>query len=179
MLFRSGDAVVTFDAKWGANTKALQQYDVITDPAEYYEKHYDAVYNFYRDARGMDANSAWQAANAGLFGEQAGGGVGYNIWTYPEGQMLIGQNGKLNPNATLGRIVNYGGEEFLITPDDWEDVGVRTGVRQEYNVSIAGSTDKSNTYISLGYLKNEGTTDRKSTRLNSSHNVASRMPSSA
>ena len=155
---KSGDAVVTFDAKWGANTKALRQYDVITDPAEYYEKHYDAVYNFYRDARGMDANSAWQAANAGLFGEQAGGGVGYNIWTYPEGQMLIGQNGKLNPNATLGRIVNYGGEEFLITPDDWEDVGVRTGVRQEYNVSIAGSTDKSNTYISLGYLKNEGTT---------------------
>ena len=152
---KSGDAVVTFDAKYGWNSKALQQYDIITSPAAYYEKHYDAVYNYYID-KGMDANSAWQAANAGLFGEQAGGGVGYNIWSYPEGQMLIGQNGKLNPNATIGRIEG----DYLIKPDDWEDVGIRTGNRQEYNVSIAGSTDKSNTYISLGYLKNEGITEK-------------------
>ena len=152
---KSGDAVVTFDAKYGWNTKALRQYDIISDPAAYYEKHYDAVYNYYID-KGMDANSAWQAANAGLFGEQAGGGVGYNIWSYPEGQMLIGQNGKLNPNATIGRIEG----DYLIKPDDWEDVGIRTGNRQEYNVSIAGSTDKSNTYISLGYLKNEGITEK-------------------
>jgi TonB-linked SusC/RagA family outer membrane protein len=152
---KTGDAVVTFDAKYGWNSKALQQYDIITSPAAYYEKHYDAVYNYYID-KGMDANSAWQAANAGLFGEQAGGGVGYNIWSYPEGQMLIGQNGKLNPNATIGRIEG----DYLIKPDDWEDVGIRTGNRQEYNVSVAGSTDKSNTYISLGYLKNEGITDK-------------------
>lgn len=152
---KTGDAVVTFDAKYGWNSKALQQYDIITSPAAYYEKHYDAVYNYYID-KGMDANSAWQAANAGLFGEQAGGGVGYNIWSYPEGQMLIGQNGKLNPNATIGRIEG----DYLIKPDDWEDVGIRTGNRQEYNVSIAGSTDKSNTYISLGYLKNEGITEK-------------------
>ena len=152
---KSGDAVVSFDAKFGWNTKALQQYDIITSPAAYYEKHYDAVYNYYLN-QGMDANSAWQAANAGLFGEQAGGGLGYNIWTYPEGQMLIGQNGKLNPNATLGRVEG----DYLIKPDDWEDVGIRTGHRQEYNVSIAGSTDKSNTYISLGYLKNQGITEK-------------------
>ena len=155
---KSGDAVVTFDAKYGWNSKALQQYDIITDPAAYYEKHYDAVYNYYRDPAGknMDANSAWQATNAGLFGEQAGGGLGYNIWSYPEGQMLIGRNGKLNPNATIGRVEG----DYLITPDDWEDVGIRTGNRQEYNVSIAGSTEKSNTYISLGYLKNQGITSK-------------------
>ena len=88
---RSSDAVVTFDAKYGWNSKALQQYDIITDPGAYYEKHYDAVYNYYRDPSGknMDAEAAWRAANAGLFGEQAGGGVGYNIWTYPESEMLI------------------------------------------------------------------------------------------
>ena len=152
---KSGDAIVTFDAKYGWNSKALQQYDIITSPAAYYEKHYDAVYNYYRD-NGMDAYQAWLAANAGLFGEQAGGGVGYNIWSYPEGQMLIGQNGRLNPNATIGRIEG----DYLITPDNWEDVGIRTGNRQEYNVSIAGSTDKSNTYISMGYLKNQGITEK-------------------
>ena len=154
---KSGDAVVTFDAKYGWNSKAIQQYDIITSPEAYYEQHYRAVNNYYLD-NGLDANAAWQAANAGMFSEQANGGVGYNIWTYPEGQMLIGRNGKLNPNATLGRLVNWRGQDYWVTPDDWEDVGVRTGNRQEYNVSIAGSTDKSNTFLSLGYLKNEGTT---------------------
>ena len=131
---KSGDAVVSFDAKFGWNSKALQQYDIIKDPAAYYEKHYDGVRNYYLD-KGMDANAAWQAANAGLFGEQAGGGVGYNIWTYPEGQMLIGQNGKLNPYAKLGRVEG----DYYIAPDNWEDVGIRTGHRQEYNVSVSGA----------------------------------------
>jgi len=151
---KSGDAVVSFDAKFGWNSKALQQYDIIKDPAAYYEKHYDGVRNYYLD-KGMDADAAWQAANAGLFGEQAGGGVGYNIWTYPEGQMLIGQNGKLNPYAKLGRVEG----DYYIAPDNWEDVGIRTGHRQEYNVSIAGSGEKSNTFLSLGYLKNQGITE--------------------
>ena len=38
-------------------------------------------------------------------------------------------------------------------------MGTRTGFRQEYNVSIVGATDKSNFYMSLGYLDNEGITD--------------------
>ena len=44
---QKGDAVVTFDAKWGANTRALQHYDVITDPGQYYEMHYGAMKNYY------------------------------------------------------------------------------------------------------------------------------------
>ena len=34
------DAKVTFDAKWGANTRALQHYDVFKTPQAYYETHY-------------------------------------------------------------------------------------------------------------------------------------------
>ncbi|MDO4160445.1 MAG: SusC/RagA family TonB-linked outer membrane protein [Prevotellaceae bacterium] len=74
-------------------------------------------------------------------------------------RIIIGQNGKLNPNATLGRIVNYNGEDYLVTPDDWEDVGTRTGKRQEYNVSVSAANDKSNFYASIGYLDNEGITN--------------------
>ena len=33
----STDAKIRFDAKWGSNTRLIPQYDVITDPAEYYE----------------------------------------------------------------------------------------------------------------------------------------------
>ena len=43
---KAGEATVTFDAKVGVNTKALQNYNVITDPAMYYETHYNALYNY-------------------------------------------------------------------------------------------------------------------------------------
>lgn len=154
------DAQITFDAKWGGNTMALQHYDVITDPAQHYEQHYEALKNFYMWDKGQSAEDAWRSANGIITGRPDQGGLGYDIWTYPEGQYLIGANGRLNPNATLGKVVNYRGQEYLITPDDWEEVGTRTGVRQEYNFSANASTDKSNFYASVGYLKNEGITSK-------------------
>lgn len=40
---KQSSAVINVDAKWGINTRALQNYDVITDPGEYYEAYYSAV----------------------------------------------------------------------------------------------------------------------------------------
>ena len=154
---QKGDAVVTFDAKWGANTRALQHYDVITDPGQYYEMHYGAMKNYYMNVMGMSDQAAWKEANKNLFGSN--GGLGYNVYTVPQGQYLIGQNGKLNPNATLGNVVSYRGEEYLLMPDDWENIGTRTGLRQEYNFSVSAANDKSSFYVSLGYLGNEGITE--------------------
>lgn len=154
---RKGDAVVTFDAKWGVNTKALQQYDIITSPAHYYEMHYNALQNRYI-SDGYSANAAWIKANENLCGASGNGGLGYNVYNVPEGQYLIGQNGKLNPNATLGRVVNYKGVDYLLTPDKWEDVGMRDGARQEYNASVSAANEKSSFYASIGYLQNEGIT---------------------
>ena len=63
--------------------------------------------------------------------------TGYQIYTVPAGQYLIGKNGKLNPQATLGYTdgVNY------FTPDDWEDETFKTTMRQEYNVGVSGGSD--------------------------------------
>ena len=152
----SGEAKVTFDAKWGANTRALQKYEVIDNPGMYYEMHYRAMNNYYKST-GMNDQAAWLEANKNLFGSN--GGLGYNVYTVPDGQFLIGQNGKLNPNATLGRVTNYKGRDYLLTPDDWEDVGMRTGLRQEYNFSVSAANEKSSFYVSLGYLGNEGITE--------------------
>ncbi|MDR3118902.1 MAG: SusC/RagA family TonB-linked outer membrane protein [Mediterranea sp.] len=153
-----GDAVVTFDAKYGFNTRALKQYNIITHPAQYYEMHYGALQSYYVNQK-MSGTEAWKKANSNLFGDQGNGGLGYNVYTIPDGQVLIGTNGKLNPNATLGRVVSYKGEEYLLTPDDWEDAGTRTGARKEYNLSISGAGDRSSFYASLGYLDNEGITE--------------------
>ena len=152
-----GEAKVTLDAKYGWNTRALKHYKTINSPEKYYELQYGAVNDYYLN-NGYSAVEAWQMANENLFGPAAQGGLGYNIWTYPEGQYLIGRDGKLNPNATLGRIVNNNGNDYWVTPDDWEDVGTRTGARQEYNLSVSASNEKTNFFSSLGYLNNEGIT---------------------
>jgi len=155
---KQGNAVINFDAKVGANTRALQHYDVIKSPAQYYEMQYAALTNYYK-ANGYNGVEAWSLANKNLCGDQGNGGLGYNCYSVPAGQVLIGQNGKLNPNAKLGNVVNYNGEDYLITPDDWEDAGTRTGLRQEYNFSASASSDRGNFYASLGYLSNQGITE--------------------
>ena len=153
-----GEAKVTLDAKYGWNSRALQHYKTINSPEKYYEMQYGAVRDYYQN-NGYNATEAWQKANENLFGPAAQGGLGYNIWTYPQGQYLIGRDGKMNPNATLGRLVTNNGNQYLVTPDDWEDVGTRVGARQEYNVSVSASNEKTNFFASLGYLNNKGITE--------------------
>ena len=79
--------------------------------------------------------------------------MGYPVYTVPNGEGYIGVDGKLNPNAKLGRV--YG--DYYITPDDWEKELLDNGnLRQEYNVNISGSTEKMNYYMSAGYLDDSG-----------------------
>ena len=125
---------------------------MIKSPELYYETHYKALYNYH--AANGSANP-YEAAASSLTGN-ATGGLGYNVYSVPEGQYLIGRNGKLNPNATLGNIVKYNGEEYLLMPDDWMDEAYDNSFRQEYNVNIAGANERSNFYASLGYLDNTG-----------------------
>ena len=148
------DAVVTVDAKWGVNSRATKDYDYITDPGQYYETHYRSLYSKLIND-GLTASDAMVQANTQLV-SAGDGGLGYNIFTVPSGQYLIGSNGKLNPAATLGRMVNYNGQDYWITPDDWNDEAYKSSFRQEYNVSISGATDRSNFFASFGYLNNKG-----------------------
>lgn len=154
---KQGEAKVTLDAKWGANTRATQEYNTISSPAQYYEMYYGALKGYFMNSLGQSESVAHSNANTAMVGNGSYG-LGYNVYTVPEGQFLIGTNGKLNPNATLGRIANYGGTDYFLTPDDWMDEAYKTSLRQEYNLSINGGTDRSSFYASLSYLDNEGIT---------------------
>ena len=152
-------ATITFDAKWGSNSRATEDYDRITNPAQYYETYYKALYNYNVRDKGMSAYEAHVTANntIGLTGDK--GGLGYVAYTVPDEQYLIGTNGRMNPNAMLGNRIYYGGKFYTITPDDWVDEAFRNGLRQEYNLNVTGGNDKLSFYASLGYLKNEGVVD--------------------
>ena len=154
-----GEAKINVDAKWGINTKALESYDYITDPGLYYQTHYNALYNYYCYEQGMSPEEANIKAATNLTGPATDGGLGYLTFTVPEGQRLIGTNGKLNPYATPGRIVNYKGEKYLLQPDDWMKEAYKTSLRQEYNVSVAGTTGNAQIFASFGYLNNKGIID--------------------
>ena len=154
---KAGDARVNFDAKWGVNMAARQLYEYTKDPGQYYEMHYSALKNYYMDA-GKDEATAHTMANEAMV-SSGEGGLGYNVFTVPAGQSLIGTNGKLNPNATLGRVIENKGQKYTLRPDDWYDELYNPSFRQEYNLSIAAASEKSNFFASFGYLNNNGITD--------------------
>ena len=92
------EAKVTVDMKWGSNSRAVQDYDTFTDPGSYYEAYYGMLYNYYFYGSGLSATAANQRANSAMLSQ-----LGYNVYTVPDNQQLIGLDGKLNPKATLGR----------------------------------------------------------------------------
>lgn len=146
---KEGNAVVTVDAKWGANAREITGYDVIKSPALYTEMAYQAIRNGYLYHQGLDAATAHQYANRDMY---SAFGAGYQIWNVPAGQQMIGTNGKLNPAATLG----YSNGTNYFIPDDWSKETFRHGLRQEYNVTISGGSERFKFYGSFGYLGDEG-----------------------
>ena len=144
-------AQITVDAKWGANSRSVQDYETITDPGQYYEAIYSQYYNYYFYSQGQNLDQANVNANSMMLKHLA-----YNIFTVPEGEQLIGTNGKLNPNARLGRSYEANGETYYLTSDNWRDQAYSTALRQEYNVTINGAMDKGSYYASMGYLDEDG-----------------------
>ena len=144
---KSGDAKVTFDARWGANSRQVTNYDVIESPEQYMELMYQALYNgaFYNQS--MTAAAAHVYANEKLVPS-----LGYQVFTVPDGEYLIGIDGKMNPNARRG----YSDGQYYYTPDNWADGTFRNGLRQEYNLSVSGGNDRLNYFVSGSFLGDEG-----------------------
>lgn len=146
----STPAKIRFDAKWGSNSRLIPQYDIISDPAQYYETHYRMMYNSQIYA-GKTPEEAYAYADANLF-DQNNGGLGYQVFTVPAGERFIGKDFRLNPKATLG----YSDGEYFYIPDDWYGDTFHSSFRQEYNLSVSGGRDRLSYYGSVGYLNDGG-----------------------
>lgn len=143
------DAQIKIDAKWGTNQRGVPNYSVMTDPGMYYETFYQALYNQY---------GSHDLANKNLL-DATNGGLGYQVYSIPAGERLIGTNGKLNPNATPGFITTNSktGKQYTLLADDWYDELFKSNnLRQEYNLSVSGSTDKLTYFASGSYLDDSG-----------------------
>ena len=145
-------AQINLDIKMGSNSRAVQDYETINDPGKYYETIYGQYYDYYYYNQGQNVETANANANKTMLNHLA-----YNIYTLPEGQNLIGLDGKLNPLATLGRSYKAdNGETYYLINDNWRDAAYSNALRQEYNVSVNGAMDKGSFYASLSYLDEDG-----------------------
>jgi len=136
---KKGRFSVTFDTKFGVNSRAVKEYDIITDPGEYYEIFYDrlvtdGIYN------GMTMGDAKTNASNTMISDW----LVYNNYNVADNQIIDPATGKINSNAKL------------LYHDDWNKNLFKDRTRQEYNVNIANSSDKNDTYFSFGYLNDEG-----------------------
>ncbi len=139
---RKDHASITFDAKWGSNSRMLPDYEYINHPAGYYEMWYKGLYNYAIDKRQSSPLEAYRFANENITSDNSFG-LGYNVYNVPTNEYLIGKNGKLNPNATLGNVITApNGTKYMLYPDNWIDAIYKNSMRQEYNLSENCSTDK-------------------------------------
>ena len=146
----AGKGRINFDAKWGVNSRAIKNYDVMSSPKNYTEMAYQAIYNS-QISSGLSPEAANLKANQ-ILPTKASGGLGYQVYSVPAGQLLVGSNGRVNPNATLG----YTDGSYYYTPDNWADETFQNQLRQEYNLNASGGNEKATYYMAFGYLNDEG-----------------------
>lgn len=157
---RKGRSSITVDAKVGANSRQMPLHNYVNNPAGYYELYFNGLYNYAVNKLNMSQDQALGWANQNLVDPDPDNSysLGYNVYNVPEGEWMIGRNLKLNPHATLGRVIENNGKKYMLMPDDWMKESFRTGVRQEYSMTANGSTDKSSFFGSASYLKIDGIT---------------------
>ncbi len=154
---KQGKTQVSFEGRWGINQQGTPSFDMIKDPGEFYEYAWRSIYNRARYYGVEDvANPNMTHEEAALFAskylftartdgtyENPYNDLGnYCNYRVPDGEYLIDPNtGKLNPNA----------ERLYV--DNWDDYFSKNRFRQEYNVNISGASEKTDYYMSMGYLQ--------------------------
>lgn len=132
-----GKVDVSLQIREGWNTRGLPFYDRVG--ANDYMELGLAAYSNGLITNGME--NAAQYARANFIKEVAK----LNIYDKPDNE-LFDTNGKLVANMLPG----YADDR------DWWDIVSQTGSRQEYNVNVAGATEKFSAFASASYLKANG-----------------------
>lgn len=123
------------DANSGITSRAIPEYDLITNPAQYYETLFkvDRAFNY------LIFGDWGEAANYSAQNMLLNRGVS-NIYNVPNDELIDPTTGKINPNAQI----RY--------QDHTAKLLQRIGFRQSYNFNAAKTFDKGAINIQSGYL---------------------------
>ena len=134
----NGKTTVSLDAKWGINSRGVKAYKTIRDAGQYYEMFWEALKNANISTGMGQAAAAWDASQ-NLVASLGG----YNVYDVSYYQFIDPSTGRLNPNA------------HQLYSEDWQEDPFKNGLRQEYNISIKGGSEKTSFYASLNYLDDD------------------------
>lgn len=128
---------VSLSASVGFTGRAVKDYEYLS-PNEYYELQWEAIRNTRVD-QGKTAAEAAQYATDYL----VDGALKVNIYG-PQYPKPVGTDGRLASGA------------IPLWNDDWGKAISLTGIRQQYDLSIAGGSAHTRYFFSGGYLNEEG-----------------------
>lgn len=131
--------VVNFKLNRGFTARQTNDYEKV-GVADYLLINWESTKNLLIK-NGMQPADAAQSAAKNLISNN----LKYNPFNVPDDQ-VVDANGKLNPNA-----------KFMWSDDmDWINAIQRTGIRTDAGVSVSGGNNKSDYYLSAGYLSERG-----------------------
>lgn len=143
---KEGAVSINFKTNWGVASRAIPRYETL-DAYEWTED----VYFMYKNK--MMANGV-PPANAGVAALQEmatgptkifGENMQYNIFSRPVTELIDHATGKIYDGTTLR------------WNEDWLDNSTAENpLRQEYQMTVAGGSTKTNYMFSLGYLQEDG-----------------------
>src|SRR5690606_4190543 len=172
---------ISFEGKTGVNQVGPYQFDKISNPKDIYEFAWLSIYNSARygvDGTGISKGYTTNVQNPNMSHEEAAEFASAHLFDYVgsttsfqrnnlgnwmlydvpgavytpsgsgssasakmSGAYLVNPDGKINPNAKLLYDENY--DKYLL----------ENKLRQEYNLSASGGTDRVNYFFSGGYLE--------------------------
>ncbi|PKP34829.1 MAG: SusC/RagA family TonB-linked outer membrane protein [Bacteroidetes bacterium HGW-Bacteroidetes-17] len=137
---RQGEGQLTIDVSHGFVNRSQPEYEMM-GPQDYVETMFEAYRNGLLSS-GKSLEVANQTASTGLFN---GNHLRVNPYTTPADQ-TVGLDGKLNSSARL------------LWPDDLDWLGAieKPGTRDNYDISYSGGTKKTDYFVSLSYLNEQG-----------------------
>lgn len=140
----TGGTKVTFDGRFGFNTRGVPNYNIISDNGEYYEMMYESVVNNLVEAGEYNLLGARNYVANNLIS----GYLKYNTYLgVADNDIIDPLTGKLTANAA-GAAMKW--------KDSWQTDPFENGLRQEYNIGVSGGNANTQGYASFSYLSDEG-----------------------
>lgn len=145
---RKGRSNVNVKVNTSITSRAIPDYDRV-NTAEYLPLMWEAYRNSlaYRATSPLSLAVASNTASGLVTGSN---GImdllGYNPYNIAKNQVMLA-DGTLNPN---GKMI------FRESDLDWFAPLTRDGIRNEYSMNFSGASDKTDHFVSVGYLKENG-----------------------
>lgn len=167
---KEGKPVINVSSNIAVNSKsAYRDYFGVSDYLRYREDWHKMNYTYAQGADGLygyynavDKNGNLAYPNGYFSNPSNMSASDAAAWASNTGTSGIGASANESALSLYARRLGMNNSPLVMQnflngqTFDWTDATFRTGLKQDYNASISGATDKVNYYFSFGYMDNEG-----------------------